>query len=246
MRYRYSLNEIQSLCKKAAEGVGIPAGLDDNIAKQVTCLLSYEFPVLDSFVGSLEQAEDKATYRLQAGELNVKDKSGVLIAPALVDVLVAKASTALDNCASLIISDLSAPIFLLPNAVNYSVEDWHFSFYLKQQDQLYFVFTITAGDNSEIIIFHSTDLKADTSALYSEQQFTVECYFGKEVQMTKALPILFSNQMLKNARTRSLTQGIFIADDTYRQLSHYASKALVPATEESRLKGAGAISDDSQ
>ena len=244
MRYRYSLNEVQRLSQKAAEGAGIPAGLDVDIAQQVACLSSYEFPVFGSFITALERANDATTYRLQADTFSAKNKSGVLIAMALIDVLVAKASSVTENTTNLTITDLSTPVFLLPNAISYSADGWYFTFQIKQQEQSCFVFTISSGEESEITLFRSLDSNLDSSALCNEQRFTIECYCGRQKLKASSLPILISDSMLKDARAHSLSQGILIDDDTYKRLNHHAVKVLVPATEKSRLHGAGAITDN--
>ncbi|HEX9770174.1 MAG TPA: DUF3726 domain-containing protein, partial [Kiloniellales bacterium] len=127
---RCSLNEVERICQKAAEGAHAPAGLDTDASKSAAWLVARGLPALAGLALDLTRFPDLAAAcrfehgRFGDGTLEARDKAGAVIAPLLIDLLVARA--ALDRePGAFRVSGLTAPLFLLPPAVRYAAEGWH-------------------------------------------------------------------------------------------------------------------------
>ncbi|MDX1575443.1 MAG: DUF3726 domain-containing protein, partial [Kiloniellales bacterium] len=55
-----SLNEVERICQKAAEGAGAPAGLDTDAAKNAAWLLARGLPALADLAADLTRFADLA------------------------------------------------------------------------------------------------------------------------------------------------------------------------------------------
>ena len=153
-----SLNEVERICQKAAEGAGAPAGLDTDAAHGAAWLLARDLPSLSDLAEDLTRFADlAAACRFERGGfgdrdqvVDAGDKAGAVIAPMLVDMLVARA--ALDGePGRLQISGLSAPLFLLPPAVGYGAEGWGFQLSLAAGTERRFTLRVAAGGQAEIL-----------------------------------------------------------------------------------------------
>ena len=117
---RCSLNELYRTCQKAAEGVGVPAGVDIDVAESTVWLVVRELPVLDRFIVELQQISggDFSSAWMLEEQLDATGRSGAMWARAVVDLLIA-GSDGVDN-AQLAVKGLSNPLYLLPAARRYT------------------------------------------------------------------------------------------------------------------------------
>jgi len=234
---RVTLNEIYRLCQKAAEGAGAPAGLDSEIAQATTWLLAHDFPVLQSLTATLENLSDQACRfegsALNSSILNAATKAGALIAPGLIDLLITRAEQGLS------ISNLDAPLYLLPSVLRYAVEGQRFCFELSLADRKRFVLAINAQGTT---LYGSADMALLTSCA----QFTVLCSAADSSKADRTgLAVCIDQTALERAEARSLACGLEVSADLWLRLQTLAQKVLVPASEASR-RGAGAAASDNE
>ena len=232
---RVTLNEVQRLCQKAAEGVGVPAGLDIETAQATAWLLAHGFPVLSSLAVALENLDEHACRfdgaALSSNILDAAAKAGPLIAPGLIDLLLARAGQGLS------IHHLEAPLYLLPSAVRYADQGKSFWFECRPADGNRFVLDIGPASTT---IYGSADCKSLTSST----RFAVQCEAADSVQAdVSGLAVRIDQTALNNAETRSLAAGLEADPEAWRRLQALAQKVLVPASKASR-HGAGAGSSD--
>jgi hypothetical protein len=248
-----TLNEVYRLCQKACEGVGTPAGLDMEAGQNTAWLLARELPALEDLAAALEQlgnaADDRACRfdddvpAATSVDLDANGKAGALIAPALVDLLVASAD---EWKARLSVKTLSAPLYLLPAAVRYVNDGFSFCFELNRSDDGRFMLIV---DKSGASIFGSDG--ADVGGLTNNAEFDVVASCAPETDtwssQTLQFATLISNDTLGAAEARSLAEGVEVIDpESWQPLQAYAARVLVPATEASRQHGAGAGLKDNE
>ena len=137
----HSLNEVERICQKATEGAGAPAGLDRDAAKGAAWLLAHELPALADLADDLTRFADlAAACRFErsafAGDrvIDAGDKAGAVVAPLLIDLLVARAALA-GRARRLRVAGLTTPLFLLPPAVGHAAEGWAFRLDLSAGEQ---------------------------------------------------------------------------------------------------------------
>lgn len=143
---RCSLNELYRTCQKAAEGVGVPAGVDIDVAESTVWLVVRELPVLDRFIVELQQISggDFSSAWMLEEQLDATGRSGAMWARAVVDLLIA-GSDGVDN-AQLAVKGLSNPLYLLPAARRYTQAGWCFWFDLSGPTGERFRFDVSAHE----------------------------------------------------------------------------------------------------
>ena len=234
---RVTLNEIYRLCQKAAEGAGAPAGLDSETAQATAWLLAHGFPVLQSLAATLENLDEQACRfdgaALNSSVLDASNKAGPLIAPGLVDLLMARASQ------GLLIRNLESPLYLLPNALRYAPEG-RLSIELRLADEARFVLEASPVGTT---IYGS----AESTMLTSSARFTAVCSAvnqpAADLTDLTGLAVCVDQATLDRAEAHSLANGLRVDPDVWRRLQTLAQKVLVPASESSR-RGAGAVASD--
>lgn len=243
---RRTLNEVYRQCQKAAEGAGAPAGLDSEAAQGTAWLVARELPAFDTLIEALRRARGpQACYFDEvnsADPLNAANKAGALLAPALVDLLVANAGQTVGRLA---VTDLCGAAYLLPAAVRYASAGWCFHFELLDATNVRF--ELRVEPDAGVSIAAARD--CDVSALVGTTGFDVHAYCTRAVDALanrdeSRTVILADATSLAEVETRTLASGVEVASDTWQQLTTFAAKVLVPATAESRLRGAGSLSSD--
>ncbi len=246
-----SLNEVERICQKAAEGAGAPAGLDVDAAAGAAWLLAHGFDALDGLAEELERFPDLApACRFEAsGEearyeaLDATDKAGALVAPLLVDLLVARAAAGSPKCRSALkVRNLTAPLFLLHPAVAHARDGWQFRFALESAD---------AHCACRVTPSGATLLGDECGGLGGRTAWTLDGRCARDVadlgsDDDAGLAVLAAVEELAATQARSLAEGVEVAGETWTRLQALALKVLVPASEQSRLKGAGAKASDNE
>lgn len=247
---RRSLNEIERICQKAAEGAGAPAGLDSDAAKGAAWLLAHELPALADLADDLTRFADlAAACRFErsafAGDrvIDAGDKAGAVVAPLLIDLLVARA--ALDGRAGrLRVNGLSAPLFLLPPAVGHAGEGWSFRLSLAAGEWRSIV-RVATGGTAEILASDS-----DTATLFetgTEWSLEAVCATDHVTDPEEnELGRILDGDRFEAAARQSLAEGVAPDPEAWQRLQTLATKVLVPATEQSHLMGAGSLASDNE
>jgi hypothetical protein len=247
---RHSGNEIFRITQKAVEGSGAAAGLDIDTAKAAVWLSSHGFSVLETLAVELERASGQAGTSGLAlagdGKVEASGKPGAVLATSLVDLLLATAEGQ-GGTARLHITGLSSPLFLLAAAARHLRAGWHFRFdAVDGQSDARFVLTAAPEAGFSILAAPGTspDRAAEASACTVE---AVCAASGEDLPPSTetGLTAIVDAAAFDAAARRSLSEGIPIAPETWRRLWKSAKKVLVPASEQSRLRGAGSMSSDS-
>ena len=232
-----TLNELQRACQKAMSGAGAPAGHDDDAAGAAAWLEARGIPVLPAYAAALERwGGDPRADRLEEsapGVFHAGGRSGVFLGPHLIDLAVARASQA--ETAALRVAALRDPAFLLPWALDY------------RESEL--AFAITWGERAA-----TTHLTAG-ARLYGEWDaagegpcdLVLECRLSsQDGTLEIALPMKQDSKALEARYRESLAGGLRVEDAAWRTIGRYAHKALVPASADSRARGAGSRASDNE
>jgi hypothetical protein len=245
-----ALNEIYSMCQKAAEGAGAPAGLDNDAAHATLWLLAHGLAALTGLIETLErlpQQADSCRFDnwLPAAQdtLEAADKAGALIAPGLIDLLVAGSG---HQASRLKLLNLSMPLYLLPRAAQYARDGlcFHFTLLDQRADRL----IIEVLPEGEVSVWSRHGGGTETM-LGLDDSFEVNAICAQYVAALPALEtagmtIIVDKKTLAAAHSHALAGGIDIEPELWQRLKRLAAQVLVPASEQSRLCGAGArISD---
>ena len=248
---RCSLNEVERLCQKAAEGAGVPPGLDTDAARGAAWLVARDLPALSVLVGDLTRANDLSaacrfeTESARQAKLVAADKAGAVIAPMLIDLLVARA--ALEGApGGLRVASLTAPLFLLPPAVRYATDGWHFRLSLAaNRGQI----ELRVGAGGQAVILGSTPDMAGLFEPGDAWALVAACARSPDVIQSADQPglaVLRDGAGLAAAAAQSLCHGVSPETEAWGRLQALAAKVLVPASEQSRRTGAGATASDNE
>jgi hypothetical protein len=244
---RRTLNEIWRVCQKAAEGAGVPAGLDIDAADGAVWLLARGFDVVDGLSGALESLDGgDGAWAIKddpgGGALDATGQPGAILAPALVDLLVAR------NGAPLAVTGLTAPLFLLPAAARHAEGGRRLRFAITGRDGARFM--LQASPEAGPAIFGPAGVEAIAATLAGPAEYSVEAVSGPSAaaqqETDEGVTTLADAVFLAAAETRSIDEGIIIDRDPWSSLQTFFDRMLVPATAESRRRGAGAQASDNE
>ncbi len=252
---RRTLNEVYRMCQKAAEGAGAPAGLDVDAAESAAWLAARGLDPLAGFATALEAMSGRQSpcVPVPAGDpqgLDASGKAGILVASALVDLLAA-GTMAGGGTGRLRVTGLSAPLFLLPRAARYAEDGWVFRLTLADTAGRHFV--LTAAPEAGVAITGPAGVEAGVesvaAALSGPAPFDLEAVCARTAapQADQAgTSILAEAASLEAAAARSLSEGVAVEPGPWGRLQAFMAKVLVPATAESRRRGAGARLSDNE
>ena len=253
---RRTLNEVYRMCQKAAEGAGAPAGLDMDAAESAAWLAARGLDPLAGFAAHLEAMSGRQNPSVPAvgdgdpQDLDASGKAGTLVASALVDLLAARAMAG-GGTGRLRVTGLSAPLFLLPRAARYAEDGWVFRLTLADTAGRHFV--LTAAPEAGVAITGPAGVEAGVesvaAALSGPAPFDLEAVCARTAapQADQAgTSILAEAASLEAAAARSLSEGVAVEPGPWGRLQAFMAKVLVPATAESRRRGAGARLSDNE
>lgn len=237
---RRSLNELYYICQKAAEGASVPAGLDIDLAQGTVWLVAREFAVLDALCNELTHLNGRtdccfSKTEIQCETIVLTHRPGALLAAPLVDLLLARASDS--SLGQLKVCGLSMPLYLAPAAIAYVHEGWHFRFELSHAQAGPYSLVVEPGG---VCLHAATD--AVISPLLDGSGFTLSAYCAREPGLLPAAlphPVLMSREVFHSRAVHSQAQGVEVSSIAWKRLQELARNTLVPATAQSRERGAG-------
>jgi hypothetical protein len=250
-----SSNEVQRICQKAAEGAGAPAGLDVDAAHGAAWLLAHDLPALADLERDLARFPDlAAACRFERGSfsggdqvMEAADKAGAIIAPMLIDLLVARAARN-GEPGRLRAAGLSSPLFLLPPAVGYTDEGWGFRLALSAGEERRIAFRVAAGGAVDILGTGGGDIAAvfEAPGAWALEAVCARAPDHLDNRSRTEFNLVLDAERLAAAAARSLADGVSPDPESWARLQALATKVLVPATEQSHRMGAGALASDNE
>ena len=212
-----TLAEVEIYAKRGLAGRGAPPGIDEDAAASAAWLESRGLPALAVLLAILDG--HPITLRPPEGSgsnLDAGGQSAILLGGALIDQAVASAAD------SLTVAQLADPIYLLPLADRRRRAGWCFS--LRWGNGLGAALDRDGG----IALSGETDVLAEPGPV------TVVIACRRDAQTEAA-----TSHDLARKRSRTLATGLTVDDAHWRRLGEHAASALVPASDESRVRGAG-------
>ena len=208
---RVSQFEIYRLVQRALEGSGAPYGVDRDGAQAVAWLEARGLPGLRLLRADLPGLDGKIRgLALRHEEIDAGGLSAIAYGSAVMDLARGRASLKLRRCRS--------PLFLLPSAV---------------ASDLTLCWRQAAGE----LRCCASGLHGSEPALLDPTPADVEIRSGDAAQ--PAGPAFLDAAELARRYGRALEQGVEVDEEIWREIDAVAARVQVPASPESRLKGAG-------
>ena len=208
---RVSQFEIYRLVQRALEGSGAPYGVDRDGAQAVAWLEARGLPGLRLLLADLPGLDGKFRgLKLGGEEIDAGGLSAIAYGSAVLDLAQGLPSLRLSHCRS--------PLFLLPGAA---------------ASGLTLCWRHTAGE----IRCSDIGLHGSEAALLDATPADVEIRTGDSAGL--AGPAFLDPAELARRYDRALEQGVEVDEEIWRQIDAVAARVQVPASPESRLKGAG-------
>ena len=231
-----TLNEVQRACQKALFGAGVPAGLDDDAAAAAVWLEARGLSALAPFAHALESCAENAAEAIVTetapGAVDAGGRSAALVGSPVIDMAVARANS--HGAATLKVTGLRAPRFLIPWAAHYLEDGWAFSLTWN-------------GRAARVRPAGGVLLYGDWAAPdEGPREVTVACGSSEPGAFEAPLPVACRNADLEARAKLILSTGLEVDDAVWHRIARHARRALVPATEESRMRGAGSRASDNE
>lgn len=236
---RVSLNEIEKVCEKAACGVGVPAGADSDIGFGAAWLEARGLPGVTVAARDLGEFGNGSLTWQSGGTERHGDALGLSLLPyagGLIDLAAADALGKPGEAKAIVVANARSPLFLLPAAVACSRDGCSFRITWASPD----VVVIVDSDHGSSIHAHALASDAATT-------LRIEAVVGDvDVKEPPSLPLLCDHAALESRLAASLREGVAVDQPSWDRLQELAARTLVPASAESRRRGAGAEIDDNE
>ena len=234
--------EIYRLCQRALEGPGAPYGIDRDGAAAAVWLEARGMPGLALLAGDLARLETPNAFagltpRMSdagSAELDADGRPAVAFPGAAVDFLMLLALRSSDGCGWLAIEHCRSPLFLLPAAV--AAVSAEASLRLAWGD-------VAAEVGPDGLSIRIAAGRSWLAALSEAEPVTVRlAYHRSQMPAEAGVPGFEPGPTaaeLTLAYDRSLQEGVNVDDSLWQRLSAVAARVQVPASEVSRIRGAG-------
>ena len=234
---RQSLGELYSTVRKAAVGRGAPHGIAEDLADAVCWLDSLRFDGVSCAVDCLSQwPSNTSAIQLQHSESGLvletakpdTAASALFAGPALGDLL--QAGAVPDTGSSL---SVDVPLLVLAavaqTCVRLKRRAW---LMIHLQDQ-----PVIADCNQETCQIITV---AQQITITAQQATEVTLWPSQPDQSSGTIEYLINQEEFSRRRNRALTKGLEVCEGSLKQLEAWAALTLVPESDRSREKGAGA------
>jgi hypothetical protein len=251
MAMMVSLNEIQRQGEKAACGAGVPAGADADAGAAVSWLEGRSLPGLAALARDLPLVDGKAetatlTLAKDAMDRRSGDLAGdslILCAGALIDLAVAEACRSPGRAAQIEIVNGRAPIFLLPLAAARTAQGFAFDVSWRAAEGAEPI-VVLADAASGLRIYGRSEAALDRG---EPADVSITCKIAEALDREGAAhPTLHTQLELERRHADAVSSGVAVDAEVWAVLSRFAKRTLVPATAESRERGAGASASDNE
>lgn len=232
---RYSLNEIEASARKAARGAGMSWGLAEEAGKATRWLGARGLPNVGLLLSLLKTNDGKAYNELrpQSLDLDIWNTTNGPLCPVISGSALNDLADRLLDGHEIILESVTSPALILPILGRAA----------KAIGKGFSVcWSPVSGGTVKIIIA--------PDVLYLEQG-RIEDLGIEQAEHVTVSGILsdLSNLRIEKSGTGTIiervVQGVPLSFENWTDLQFFAARTYVPATEESRLKGAGAgLSDN--
>lgn len=237
---RLSSSEAKVLCRRVFCGLGLPAGSDSDLAENLVWLELQGISYLKVLVSDADQLLNQPFNSIQIHEtsdsmyqIDLGSDIGYLTILETVDFLTAKASQLNSSCCVANLRNIRNPLLFLPVTFRHSLEGVGFKFQLKSCQIL-----VQSGE------LWTSDPLEEFARLVNVANLTIHCYLQQKNMSAENYSNLIPRDVEK-IHQKNIEHGIRIDDGDFWALKKLATRSFVPATEQSRMQGAGAEVDDS-
>ncbi|WP_120495545.1 DUF3726 domain-containing protein [Kiloniella sp. EL199] len=230
---RYSLNEIEASARKAARGAGMSWGLAEEAGKATRWLAARGLPNVCLLLSLLKTNDGKAYNELrpQSLDLDIWNTPNGPLCPVISGSALNDLADRLLDRHEIILESVISPALILPilgRAAKAIGKGFSVSW-----------FSVSGGAVKVIIA---------PDVLYLEQG-TINDLGTEQAERVSVSGILSDLSNLRAEKSGTIiervVQGVPLSSEDWADLQAFAARTYVPATEESRLKGAGAgLSDN--
>ena len=210
----YSYNEMAVLGKNAAKAVGLSWGLAAEAGHAFATMASIDAAFADDFLHLLALHETKSYDDLSfvQEEHNITPKQEI-ISPFILGSYICDFGVKFCNQNAIIMHDIAYPAFIMP-----------------------FLMKLLQDDDNHIISLSDSLTKPLFCNMISKQK--IECA-GEMTGLKKGATLTLSMHEMKRDDASPIHPRIDISPQIYEALQAYAKQIYAPATELSRLRGAG-------
>jgi len=240
-----TLNELQRACQKSLFGFPAPAGSDDDAAVAAVWLESRGLSALAPLVAALDRwrargAVDRLVPPDGVGPESPVPASGasaVALCGPVVDLALVAAARA-GGTATLTVTDLRDPQFLLPLAAQLLCRGWRWRILWGRGEGPIAGAALSESAGTALLGAWDRPLPQDPF------EVTVTCRQGGVLPSQDAPAVAIAESVLTARRRATLAAGLELDDALWARLSAYAARALVPTSADSRARGAGMQASD--
>ena len=228
-RVHVSLAELRTAASRALEGAGAPAGTERDGARSAVWLESRGLRGAAALLSDLRALSGPEIRRpSRAG--NRADVAGC---PILVWGSTLIETAMLEAGEAIVLEGCRSPRALLPEAAAQAGPNWHF--------------VLRAGASRALVSNGGMTLDRSFADLDSADVHLVAARGRPRTRLPPATPrARLYAQELDARHGASLARGLRLAPGDWREIREAAARILVPATERSRSRGAGAEVDDNE
>lgn len=242
---RVSQNEIYRLCQRALEGLGAPMGVDRDGALAVAWLEARGLRGLDLLARDMARLDGDfgppgaMTLDGPQTQIDAAGQSAIAMCGAVVDVAAAAAEAAAEGRATVRLLRCRSPLFLLPLAARHSERGTRFRLAWHADDRD--VACLVAAP--VLVSIHAAPGIRLEGLLADNKPVEVEILCTHRVPLPPAEPRLpppaLDIEALARRLARALTHSVEVTPETWERIAEVAARVQVPASEESRARGAG-------
>ncbi|MDE0308629.1 MAG: hypothetical protein OXI60_02195 [Acidiferrobacterales bacterium] len=236
-----SKSETMTLCQRFLSAVGLPPGLDNEVAESIVWLVLRGYPTLFDLAQSIPAIAQDSTIDRRLDSYSGENFSAKDLYPdawvAIADWLVVNCGKSPGESSRIQLSHVRYPYFLLPTLLQRSRQGYEFS---------------AEGANSQVF-FSNGSVWTNSGAnelpfLESQDEMEIHCARISEIgyeTLFQRFCIGSRMQLADDQLISAKNSRIDVGEEIYWRLKEVAAQCFVPASEQSRQRGAGAEVDDS-
>ena len=230
---KLSLNELHIKCRNAFRGLGFPPGADEDAAFIIGWLEIHRFEGLKHFscicACSKKYAFPESIEIDNKLTINCSQCCGIAVIPGVFDFIrSAESNSEVDE---VIINHCSKAIFLLPLILKY--KDSQFSWRVTGSDSNDTTQIDIDTKSKQVFVNHTNESSSRTVSQIKLQRIDATAFD----RLSKGEH--WSFETLYEQHKQAIENGIEVDETQWQVVLDTAKKYLVPATAESRAKGAG-------